>query len=140
MSASEEINAKLDWLVDAVKYLLSQQGSPPPVDEDAWLEDGVDFDAEFAAAAAAVIPGASGCGHALTAIRGGHVLCTQCGEDLGCAHNQQAIVNGRVVCANCGALLGRSGVVGRDPNAPIPGQETHGPSAKNPGTPLVPYS
>lgn len=139
MTASEEINRKLDWCVAALKYLLKEQAGEVP-DEDAWLGETSDFDAEYAEAAAAVIPGNSGCPHVLTAIRGGHVICQQCGNDLGCAHNQQALVNGRVVCGGCGAVLGRSGVVGRDPNAPQPGAETREPSSRNNGTPLVPYS
>ena len=85
-------------------------------------------------------PKVRGCAHVMTAIRDGHVTCTQCGGDLGCAHNQQGLVNGKVVCMRCQTVLGQSGIVGRDPNAPVPGQETHEASANNPGTPLVPYS
>jgi hypothetical protein len=146
MNELATIREQNKWLVSAVKQLLDR-GSGIRADEweslvtpdDLDLDEGDDFDAEYAAAAAAVIPGTSGCAHILTAIRGGHVVCTQCGDDLGCAHNQQAVVNGRIVCAGCGTVLGQSGVVGRDPNAPQPGQETREPSSKNPGSPLVPY-
>ena len=141
LSAIREQNV---WLVSAVKQLMiAQAGGEWQVEanrDQLELDLDTDFDAEYAAAAAAVIPGTSGCPHVLTAIRGGHVLCTQCGTDLGCAHNQQAVVSGRVVCAGCGAVLGQSGVVGRDPNARQPGSETREPSSRNNGTPLVPYS
>ena len=46
MSASEEINAKLDWCVEALKYLLNQSantvqpfGVEVAPDPDAWLDD-----------------------------------------------------------------------------------------------------
>jgi hypothetical protein len=142
METLEAQNVQMEWLVTAVKrLLLAQAPAQPEINRDQLeldLDD--DFDAEYAAAAAAVVPGNAGCGHVLTAIRGGHVVCAQCGNDLGCAHNQQALVNGRVVCGGCGAVLGQSGVVGRDPNAPLAGSQTHEASSRNNGTPLVPYS
>ena len=146
MEAVGVVERKVDWCVAALKQLLSDQVGPlgcrrePNRDQLELDLDSSDFDAEYAEAAAAVIPGTSGCAHVLTAIRGGHVLCAQCGVDLGCAHNQQAVVNGRVVCAGCGAVLAQSGVSGRDPNAPVAGSQTHEPSSRNNGTPLVPYS
>jgi hypothetical protein len=133
---------KLDWCVQALKYLLGQDAgwqAYAPLDElELDTEDeGIDEDVP--------VPIHSGkrkvrgCAHIRTVIQNGRVTCAQCAGDLGCAHNQQALVGGKLVCARCQEPLAPTGVVGRDPGAPVAGQETHGASERNPGTPLVPY-
>lgn len=85
-SASEEINAKLDWCVEALKKLLELQAGIEP-DEDAWLDE---IDAE--------VPD--------------YVVPKHEPKPKPCSHNQQMVVNGAVCCAKCGLKLVQGGVVG----------------------------
>ena len=105
MSASEEINAKLDWCVEALKYLLNQSANtvqPFGADEDAWLDEGrpVPPPQLFAQDPNEHI-----------AVR------SQPKPVVGevCTHQHQVLVRGVVRCARCGHPLLASGVVG-DPS------------------------
>lgn len=143
MEKMESLEGTLNWCAAAILQLLSERTgvAPEPVEfGDLDLEDldTGDFDAELAEAAAAVVHG-GGCPHVRTVIRGGHVVCTQCADDLGCSHNQQVLVSGRLVCSTCHTVLGQSGVVGRDPNAPQAGAQTREGGARGSAPTLVPY-
>lgn len=99
MSASEEINAKLDWCVDALKYLLKQAKVD---DEDEWLDE-------------------EDTGDVLVPVHEPRPKVKPC------PHNQQMLVNGRIMCVRpneegvvCGEILGTSGVRGKDPHSPVP--------------------
>lgn len=134
MTKGEQIEAKLDWCIAALKHLLATEAGVelPEADEDAWLdeEDEPEDMSQFE--------------H--TAVR-----TRRQPKAKTCPHNQQALVNGRVVCVRpnpetgviCGTVLNQSGVRGRDPNSPVPapGQEDqfNHVSSQNPGSPLVPY-
>lgn len=149
MTNGERIEAKLDWLVVAVKHLLAVEAGVelPAADE---LEDWMDDD---------------GGPHVYGESR--PVLPTEMHTDMSqfehlavrsrpqpkrpaCPHNQQVLVDGNVACARCGFVLSSSGLVRstvsasgqiqNDPNPPAWALErSPGASSKNPGGPLVPY-
>ena len=135
MSASEEINAKLDWIAGALKYLLQQQAGGERVepDEDAWLDEGWEPEAPVGEY---VVP----------------VHAPKAPKRPSCPHNRQGIDDhGNLICQRCGYRftstgsvqnrVGANGGIVRDPNPPEWAlQHSPGASSKNPGTPLVPYS
>jgi hypothetical protein len=89
MGQIDEIEAKLDWCVSALKFLLSHPSVgyelPPVADYD-------EPDAEIVQMPPPRPPVAKPC-----------------------PHNQQVLVNGAVKCARCGFLLVQGGIV-KDPN------------------------
>lgn len=144
MSASEEINAKLDWCVAALRYLLQEKaGGVLPEDEDAWLDD-ADWEPEATVAdyLAAETPDPNE--HVAVRTR-------RQPKAKACPHNQQGIVDGVLRCLRCGFgftqtgsvqnRVSQTGAVIQDPNPPGWALEhSPGASSKNPGTPLVPHS
>lgn len=132
MSASEEINAKLDWCISALKYLLQEHAAGPlPADEDDWLEDEDEDLSQFEHLAVRTPPRP---------------------KVKACPHNRQGIDDaGNLVCQRCGFnftgtgsvqnRVGPNGGIVRDPNPPGWALEhSPGASSKNPGSPLVPHS
>ncbi len=140
MSASEEINAKLDWIVEALKYLLQEKaGVPLGDDEDAWLDN------DALAGAAWAMPPEVDTGDVLVPI---HAPRQQ--KRPPCPHNRQEVVGGKLACARCGFVFGESGLVQStvasngsvipDRNPPRWVREiSRGASSKNPGGQLIPH-
>ena len=112
MSKSEEIEAKLDllieqgnWVVRAVKYLLSEgMDIAIETDEDAWLEEEAEDTSEFE-----------------------HVAVRSKPEPKKpeCRHRQQVLVGGMLRCADvdqlgCRFVFMGTGLRGRDATSPVP--------------------
>lgn len=86
MSDFDELNTKLTWLVESMKFLLSQQYgvtvTPPVLD---------DLDEDEDVAQGTSLPQPTG--------------------PPPCSHNQQALVDGVLQCAKCGHRLLQTGVM-----------------------------
>ena len=113
MGDFERLEAKVDWLVSAVRHILEQEIGDTSVDYDEEFAQVIDEDVTQGAR----VPRPKG--------------------PPPCPHNQQVLVGHNVTCARCGLILTSSGVVGRDPGAPIAGQGTREESSRNPGRPVI---
>lgn len=115
MSKSEEIEAKLDllieqgnWVVAALKHLLQvEAGVEQPVDDDDdWLDDDLS---------------------AVDTSQFEHVAVRSRPEPkpVACRHRQQAIIGGILQCAECHYVFTGTGLRGQDATSPVPaaGQE-----------------
>lgn len=128
MSKSEEIEAKLDllieqgnWCVKALKYLLAEGQDldiEMDVDEDAWL-----YEEPMAEARAHIETPADTSQFEHAAVRSAP-------KAKPCRHRQQVLVGGMLRCADvdqlgCRFVFFGTGVRGKDPTSPVPaaGQE-----------------
>ena len=90
MSDHDEVMERLDWLVEAVKHLLSNTAIQNPI----LLTDGTVREV--------VRPPSD-------------TPVEQPVEASSCSHQHQALIGGRITCAKCGMPLGpKTGVVGKD--------------------------
>ena len=135
MGQIDEMEAKLDWCVAALKHLLMGEAGVQPEEweleaELAEYEDPEDM-SQFEHVAVRRPPKVQ--------------------EPPPCPHQHQVLVDGVVRCARCSQPLNTSGLIRNqvspsgqvmhDPNPPQWARErSRGASSKNPGTPLVPHS
>ena len=139
MGDLERIEAKVDWMVDALKYLLTQQIEDNELDLETakWFVEKTldDYSVE----------------EDMSQFEHVAVRTRPAPKAKPCPHNQQVVIDGILKCGRCGFPLMATGVaqstVGADgrviPDPNPPGWATEhspGASSKNPGGPLVPHS